>query len=139
MRGAAPGAADTVPQACGVIQVDHRVPGQERRQVRGHADRPHARAAAAVGNAEGLVQVEVADVGADVARAAEADLRVHVGAVHVDLAAVLVHDPADLPDRALEHAVGRGVGDHERREGIPVRRGLGPEIVEIDVALRRRS
>ena len=72
----------------------------------GHADRPHARAAAAVGDAEGLVQVEVADVGADVARAAEPDLRVHVGAVHVDLPAVLVHDRADLPDRPLEHAVG---------------------------------
>ena len=43
------------------------------------------------------MQVEVADVGADVARPAEAHLGVHVGAVHVDLAAVLVHDPADLP------------------------------------------
>ena len=42
------------------------------------------------------MQVEVADVGADVAGAAEADLRVHVGAVHVHLAAVLVDDRADL-------------------------------------------
>ena len=57
-----------------------------------HADGAHARAAAAVGNAEGLVQVQVADVGADVAGPAEADLGVHVGAVHVDLAAVAVDD-----------------------------------------------
>ena len=35
--------------------------------MRRHADRAHARAAAAVRDAEGLVQVEVADVGADVA------------------------------------------------------------------------
>ena len=64
-----------------------------------HADRAHARAAAAVRNAERLVQVEVADVGADVARAAQADLRVHVRAVHVHLPAVLVHDLADVLDR----------------------------------------
>ena len=36
-------------------------------QVLGHADRAHARTAAAVRDAEGLVQVEVTDVGADVA------------------------------------------------------------------------
>ena len=73
--------------------------------MRRDADRPHARAAAAVRNAEGLVQVEVADVGAEVARAAQADLRVHVGAVHIDLAAVRVDDLADLADVLLEHAV----------------------------------
>ena len=67
-------------------------PGQERREVLRDADRAHAGAAAAVRDAERLVQVEVADVGADVAGAAEADLRVHVRAVHVDLAAVLVDD-----------------------------------------------
>ena len=60
------------------------------------ADRAHARAAAAVRDAERLVQVEVADVGADVARPAEPDHRVHVRAVHVDLPAVLVDDRADL-------------------------------------------
>ena len=85
------GAAETAP-APPAAGLDERVARQERRQVRGDADRPHAGAAAAVRDAEGLVQVEVADVGADVARAAEADLRVHVGAVHVDLAAVLVDD-----------------------------------------------
>ena len=99
------GAAEMVPQACGCVQVHDRVAGQERREVRRHADRPHARTAAAVGDAEGLVEVQVADVGADVARAAEPDLGVHVGAVHVHLPAVLVHDPADLPDRSLEDAV----------------------------------
>jgi hypothetical protein len=92
------------------------VAGQERREVRAHADRAHARAAAAVRDAERLVQVQVADVGADVAGAAQADLRVHVRAVHVHLPAVLVHDRADLADRLLEHAVGRRVGDHQRRE-----------------------
>ena len=102
--------------------------------MRRHADRSHAGSAAAVGDAESLVQVQVADVRADVARAAETDLGVHVGAVHVDLAAVLVDDPADLPDRALEDAVGRRVGDHQRGERVAVCGGLGPEVLQIDVA-----
>ena len=72
--------------------------------------------AAAVGDAERLVQVQVADVGAEVAGAAQPDLRVHVGAVHVHLAAVLVDDVAHLGDRLLEDAVRRRVRDHQRRE-----------------------
>jgi hypothetical protein len=109
--------------------------GQERGQMRGHADRTHAGAAAAVRDAEGLVQVQVADVGADVARAGEPDLRVHVGAVHVHLAAVLVHDLADLADRFLEDAVCRRVRDHERGELVAVLRGLGLEVGDFDVPL----
>src|SRR6185312_4305587 len=93
--GASPGRRRDGTGAAG-LRVRQRVSGQERRQVRGDADRSHAGAAAAVRDAEGLVQVDVADVGADVAGAAEADLRVQVGAVHVDLAAVLVDDGADL-------------------------------------------
>ena len=75
------------------------------REVRGDADRPHAGAAAAVRNTERLVKVEVADVGADVAGRGEADLRVHIGAVHVNLSAVRVDGGADVLDRGLEHAV----------------------------------
>ena len=85
-----------------------------------HADRAHARTAAAVRDAERLVQVEMADVGADVARPAEADHRVHVRAVHVDLAAVLVHDLADLADRLLEHAVRRSDTSPSARRAVRV-------------------
>ena len=68
--GAAPGAAETAPIAPRRPRLATTgMAGQEGRQVRRHADRAHARAAAAVRNAEGLVQVQVADVGADVARA----------------------------------------------------------------------
>ena len=83
---------------------DHRVTRQVGRQVGGNRDRAHAGPAAAVRNRERLVQVQVAHVGADCRRARQADLRVHVRAVHVDLAAVLVHDRADFLDRLLEHA-----------------------------------
>ena len=69
------------------------------------------------------------------ARLGEADERVEVGAVEVDLAAALVHDVAHVADVRLEHAVGRRVRDHQRGEvgGVLVRLGL--EVVEVDVAV----
>jgi hypothetical protein len=41
------------------------VAGQEGHELFGHADRADAGAAAAVRDAEGFVEVEVADIGAD--------------------------------------------------------------------------
>ena len=46
--------------------------GQVRRQVRAHAHRADAGAAAAVRDAERLVQVQVRDVGAELARLGQA-------------------------------------------------------------------
>ena len=100
-----------------------RVVRQERREVRPHADRTDARPAAAVRDAERLVQVQVRHVGAELARLRDADERVEVRAVEVHLAAVLVHDRADLADLLLEHAVRRRVRDHQRaRAGRRARR-----------------
>ena len=111
----------------------------ERRKKLGemlrHADRADAGTAAAVRNAKGLVQIEMANVGADVARAAEADLRVHVRAVHVNLAAVRVHDFANLADGRFENAVGGRIGHHQRGEIVFVRVGFGAEIGEVDIAV----
>src|SRR5450830_102111 len=106
---------------------------QERRQVRLHADRADARAATAVGNAEGLVQVQVRHVAAELARGAEADHGVHVGAIDIHLAAVVMNDGADLADAFLEHAGGRRVGDHQRGEVLAVLDRLGPQVFDIDV------
>ena len=58
----------------------------------GNTNRTHARTAAAVRDAKCLVQVQMADVRADVRRAAKSDLGVHVGAVHVNLPAMLMND-----------------------------------------------
>ena len=103
--------------------------------MRAHRDRADARAAAPVRDAERLVQVEVADVRAEVAGPGEPDQRVQVRAVDVDLAATGVHDLAQLADPRLEHAVRGGVRDHDRRE--PVGRGidLTAQVAEIDVAV----
>ena len=113
----------------------HRVVGHERREVGLQADRAHARSAAAVRDGEGLVQVHVADVGADEAGRGQADLGVEVGAVHVHLAAVGMDDGADLANRFLEHAVRRRVGDHQAGEVVLVFLSLGLEVGDIDVAV----
>ena len=125
-------------QAAGAVRLPYGregVPWKEGCEMGGDRDRPHARTAAAVGDAERLVEVQVADVGAVVAGPADADLGVHVRSVEVDLPAVVVDDGADVADRLFEHAVGGRVGDHQRREVFTVGLRAGAQIVEIDVAL----
>src|SRR5882672_6783374 len=101
---------------------------QERLQMRPDADRAHARAAAAMRNAEGLVQIEMADIGAVIAGPRQADLRIQIGAVEIDLSAMGVNDLADLADLLLEHAMRRGVGDHDRGEMIRMLLPFGAQI-----------
>ena len=79
----------------------------------------------------------MADVGADRRRTGQPDLRVHVGAVHVHLPAVLVHDPADVADLVLEHAVRRGVGDHQAGQPVAMLGRLSAQVGDVDVAVRR--
>src|ERR1700731_3671919 len=100
------------------------------------ADRPHAGAAAAMRNAERLVQVEMADIGAVIARSRQPDLRIHIGAVEIDLSAMAVHDVADLADVLLEYTMGGGIGDHDGGELVRMPGGLGGEIIDVDVAAR---
>ena len=108
---------------------------ETERDVRADADRSHARTAAAVRNAERLVQIQMANIRADVARTAKPDLRVHVRAVHVNLAAVRMHDLANLADRCFEHAVRGWIGDHQRSQIVFVRFRFRAQIGEIDVAI----
>ena len=130
------GAAATGAIACVAADAGQRVAWQKRRQVRRHADGPHAGAAAAVRNRERLVQVQVADVGADRGGAGQPHLRVHVRAVHVDLAAVLVHDGADLADRLFVDAVRRRIGHHQRGQVVAMGLGLGPQVRDVHVPAR---
>ena len=116
--------------------VGQRVAGQIRRQMRAHRDRADAGPAAAVRDAERLVQVQVADVAAELARSGQTDQRVEVGAVDVDLAAGVVHRRADVGDVVLVDAVGGRVGDHQRGQHVGVFGHLGPQVVEVDVASR---
>ena len=108
--------------------------GQERLQMRLDADRADAGSAAAMRDAEGLVQVHVADVGADVARPRQADHGVEVGAVEIDLAAMLMHQRAHVAHAFLEDAVRRRIGDHQRGEVGRMLGRLRLEVVHVDVA-----
>ena len=62
----------------------------------GHANGANARTAAAMGNAEGFVQIKVRDVAAETSRLAQADHGVQIGAVDINLAAMRVDDRANL-------------------------------------------
>src|SRR5699024_4201312 len=119
--------------AAGTQAVLVRVPRQELPQVLGHRDRADARTAAAAGDAEGLVQAEVAHVAGEASRTGHPDEGVEVGAVDVHLPAGVVDDPADLLDVVLVDTVGRRVGDHDRGERTGVCVHLLPQVVDVDV------
>ncbi|MPL94939.1 hypothetical protein SDC9_41102 [bioreactor metagenome] len=116
---------------------DLRVARQMRREMRLHPDRAHARATTAMRDGEGLVQVEMADVAADLSGLHQANERVHVRAVDIDLAAVFMGDLAHPLHRLLEDAMGRGIGDHAGGQSVPRLDRLRGEILEVDVAVRR--
>ena len=112
-----------------------RMVGQVAGQVLAHADRPDARTATAVRDAERLVQIQVRHVRAELARTGQPHHRVEVGAVDIDLAARVVHERAHLADVLLEDPVRGRVGDHDRGEVVAVLLDLGLEVVQVDLAL----
>ena len=77
----------------------------------------------------------MADVGAVIARAAKSALRVHIGAVQVNLAAVFVHDLANFANGWFENAVRARIRDHERGEVARMRVCFRAEIGQIDIAI----
>ena len=134
--------ARTAPR-CGRHRSDRRgasrwndgMTGKKRHQLRRHANGSHARTAATMRYAKGFVQVEMAHVGAQIARPRNTHHGVHVRTIHVHLPTVLMHDGGDLLDARFKHAVGRRIGHHERAKIAPTRLGLGPQIVHVNVAL----
>ena len=87
---------------------------QKRNQVLLDRHWAGAGAAATVGRRKSLVQVEMHDIGAEIARPRDADQRVHVGAVHVELRALRVQDFRDARDLLFEDAERVGIGEHQR-------------------------
>ena len=105
-------------------------------QILHHAHRADAGAAAAVGDAECFVEIEVAHVPTEGARRGDAHQGIHIGTVDIDAAAVAMDDLAEFADLRLKHAMGAGIGDHHSGEPIAVLRALGPQFVQIDISLR---
>ncbi len=104
--------------------------------MRCDADRADAGTAATVRDAESLVQVEMADIRSDVAGAAEADLGIEIGPVHVNPAASGVYLVANLADGFLKHAVRGRIGHHEGGKRVLVLLDFFVEVGEVDVAIR---
>ena len=112
------GAAETGPgPVAGLGSGVKRLVGQERGEVGAHATGPTPGPPAPMGDAERLVEVEVRDVGTEMAGPGEAHHGVEVGAVQVDLPPA-VHDVAETGDARLENAVGGRIGDHQAGEPL---------------------
>ena len=112
-----------------------RMVGQVRCQMRTHGHGAHSRATTAVRDAERLVQVEVRHIGTELARLGKPHKCIEVGAIHIHLATVCMHDLAQLANALLKHAVRGGVGDHGCGQCIARGIGLGAQVVEVDVAV----
>jgi hypothetical protein len=138
-RGAAPrsGAdrsnSSAVTLATNALRVNLRMAREVRGKVRLDSDRANTRATTTVGNTEGLVEVEMADISANVTGAAETNLGVHVGTVHVDETAMLVDEVADLLDLGLEDTKGGRICNHDASKFIRVLDTLGLEILDVQV------
>ena len=113
----------------------YRVVGQVGGQMGGHRHRADSRSAAAVGDAERLVQVQVGYVGAELPRLGHPYEGVEVGPIEVHLAAVGVDEVAHLGHSGLVHPVGGRVGDHQGAEPVVVLDGLDFQVVHVHVAV----
>ena len=86
---------------------------QEWGQMSCHGNRAHSRATTAMGDAEGLVQVEMADIGAKAPWLAHPYLGIEVGAVEIHLTAMAMDQGTDVANALLKHPMGGGVGNHQ--------------------------
>lgn len=80
------------------------------------SDGAHSWTTSSVRDGESLVKVEMAYVCSEVAWRSEADLSVHVGAVHVDLSSIFMDDVDHFSDSVLVLSSGRRESDHEGSE-----------------------
>jgi len=130
------GAAEIVPWPAAVPGYRlQRMAGQEGCQMGAHRNRPHARPAAAVGDAEGLVQIDVGHVATECAGRRDAHQGVEVGAIDIDLAAGGMDVRAHFGHRFLEHPVGGGIGEHEGGELLAVGGDGAIEVGQLHVAV----
>ncbi len=113
--------------------LQQRVVGEEWCEMRLGSHRAHPRAPSAVGDGEGLVQVEMTDIGAEVGRPGQPDQGVQIGAIDVHLAPVAMDDPRQLLHSFLEHAMGRRIRHHGRGQVLGVLCGLRLQVCEVDV------
>src|SRR6266849_5218019 len=86
---------------------------QKRFEMLLHGNRARTRSAAAMRSGKRLVQVEVNNVGAHMARFRDTQKRVHIGAVEVEQRAMLVQHLGNRLDFRLEDSHRIGIRDHQ--------------------------
>ena len=94
-------------------------------------DRTGTRTAAAVRGGEGLMQIEVHHIEAEIPRTGDAQQGVHVGTVAVYQAAGLVHHLVDFGDVFIKEPESVRVGDHDPGQLVIAERS---QFFEVDVA-----
>ena len=99
-------------------------PGRWGIKMRHDRDGANTRTAATVGDAECLVEVQVANIDSEIARPTNPHQGVQIRAIHVKLPAVCVDDVCCRCNRRLKDAVGGGVGDHRARKIVRVGGGF---------------
>jgi len=75
---------------------------EEWRKVGSHTNGTHTRATTTVRNAESLVEVKMADISTNSARAGQTHLGIHDGTIHVNLTAILMNNIANVDDALLK-------------------------------------
>src|SRR5215211_7011485 len=101
----------------------------------GNTHRPNTRSAATVRYAEGLMEIEMADIGAEAARSRQSEQRIEVGSIHIDLASGLMHHVAQLDDALLEDTMRGGIGHHDRRQLIMMVGDLSTQVPQVNRAV----
>ena len=69
---------------------------------------------AAMRDTECLVKIEVRDIGTEFSGLRQSNLRIQIGSVEIDLAAVTMNEVAQRADIFLKNSVRRRIGDHDR-------------------------
>ncbi len=109
-----------------------RVTREEWSEMLGDTDRANTRSSTTVRDREGLVQVQVGDIGTHDGRVGEGNLSLQVGTVQVHLTSVVVNNLEGFLDVLEVATSGSGLGDHGSSELVLVELSLGSQILQID-------
>ena len=99
--------------------------GKERCEVCCHGNGAHPWPPTTVGDTKSFMEVEMADIGANLSRLDESHHGIHICPIHIDLTAILVNRGTDVPDGFFKDAVRGRIGHHEGGEGVLILDAFG--------------
>mmetsp|Transcript_24618 Transcript_24618/g.44211 ORF Transcript_24618/g.44211 Transcript_24618/m.44211 type:complete len:333 (-) Transcript_24618:353-1351(-) len=113
----------------------HGMAREERSEVCRDADGSDSGSAAAMGDAECFVQVQMADVGTNESWTGQTHLSIHIRTIHIHLTTRIMHHINNLHNLLLKHTERRRVSNHERRHILSMFLHLCGQILQIDISL----